>query len=348
MISQKYKFEGQIIDIQTKDPIAFANIYCANQPTIGTMSNSSGRFIFWADATCDLTISFVGYQTKQIIPKAGNNMVIAIEPTPFALEEVTVGAKEITGRGLILEAIEKLKENHAVEPMHFDIFNRVVMFDTDSTLHHIIEFSAEIFQNKLLATRYKMNKLRAGAYTNKGREDLKEHSFMASKKLDFDNILKYREDFLKRGKSKSYDYMLEGVTLVNKRKVFKIKFSTEKPSYYSTGYLFVDKETKAIVKKIILDNKNDKVLNEVGFKQIGAKWYQSYAYNYHQGYKTNKINERITLFTPKFENQVPREEFENIKMPESVLEFTNDLNVSYWDYETFVPLPDWILEQIKK
>lgn len=343
--SQETKFQGQVLDATTNKSIAFANVYCAENPSRGTMTNENGKFVFWAANPCKVFVSYLGYERGSM---NGSNSTVYLQPNPLQLEEVTVGVTKISGRNLVLKTIERLKENHSVEPAHYDIFNRVVMFDTDSVVHHIIEFTAEIVQNNSLATRYKMKKMRAGAYTELGKKDLNDHSFMSSKKLDFDNIFKYRDDFLKKRASRKYEYTYEGLMEIDNNKVYKVKYDTDENTFYKTGYLYIDKESFGIVKKSILSNKSNRVLHEVGFEQIGDKWYQSYAYDYHQGYQTNKINERVTLFTPKFENQTPSSVFENIKMPNIVTEYTKNLDVAYWDYETFLPLPDWVVKQISK
>lgn len=348
MNSQEIKHQGQVIDGLTKEPITFANVYCAGKPSKGTMTNENGKFVFWSSSSCKVIVSHLGYEKGEVSGTDVDYPSIYLKPNSLQLEEVTVGANEISGRNLVLKAIERLKENHNVEPAHYDIFNRIVMFDTDSVVHHIIEFTAEIVQNNSLATRYKMKKMRAGAYTELGKKDLNDHSFMSSKKLDFDNIFKYRDDFLKKRASRKYQYTYEGLMEIDNNKVYKVKYDTDENTFYKTGYLYIDKESFGIVKKSILSNKSNRVLHEVGFEQIGDKWYQSYAYDYHQGYQTNKINERVTLFTPKFENQTPSSVFENIKMPNNVTEYTKNLDVAYWDYETFLPLPDWVVKQISK
>jgi hypothetical protein len=341
--SQEIKHQGQVLDEITKEPITFANVFCTKNPRKGTMTNENGKFMFWATNDCKVFVSHLGYEPSAV---NGSNSTFYLQPTPLQLDEVSIGVTKISGRNLVLRAIERLKENHAVEPAHYDVFNRVVMFDTDSVVHHIIEFSTEIVQNNSLATRYKMKKMRAGAYTEFGKKDLDDYSFMSSKKLDFDNIFKYRDDFLKKRASRKYKYTYEGLMEIDNSKVYKVKYHTDENTFYKTGYLYIDKATFGIVKKTIVSSKNNQVLHEVGFKQIDNKWYQSYAYDHHQGYQTNKINERLTLFTPKFENQSPNNEFDNIRMPSNVTEYTKNLDVDYWDYETFIPLPDWIIKQI--
>lgn len=346
LFAQETRFQGQVLDATTNKSIAFANVYCTKNPSKGTMTNENGKFIFWATNDCKVFVSYLGYESHTVRETGTNNVIVNLKPSPLQLEEVSIGVAKISGRTLVLRAIERLKENHAVEPAHYDVFNRVAMFDTDSVIHHIIEFSAEIVQNNSLATRYKIKKMRAGAYTEIGKRDLDNHSFIPSKKLDFDNIFRFREDFLKKRSSKKYEYTYEGTEVINSRKVYKVAYFTNDNTYYKTGYLYIDKESFGIVKKTILSNKNNQVLHEVGFKQIDNKWYQSYAYDHHQGYQTNKINERLTLFTPKFDIQSPNNEFDNIRMPSNVTEYTRNLDVSYWDYETFIPLPDWIIKQI--
>lgn len=187
MNSQEIKHQGQVLDDLSNEPIAYANVFCSENPSSGTMTNENGKFIFWVDNPCKVLVSYLGYKTGVAVATDISNSMVYLKPNPLELEEVTIGVKEISGRNLVLKAIEGLKENHAVEPMHYDVFNRVVMFDTDSVVHHIIEFSTEILQNSSFNTRYKMKKMRAGAYTKLGEENLKEYSFMSSKKLDHDN-----------------------------------------------------------------------------------------------------------------------------------------------------------------
>lgn len=343
---QSTAINGRIINSETAKPIPFVNISCQTHSGEGTITNEDGRFTLNSrGSNCKFIISHLGFVNQEIRTSASKELKIVLIPTEVSLNEVELFGPKLSGREIVVKAIDRLKENHQVEPINYKIFNRVINYDLDSLIHSIIEFSATIHQSKGLTTTYAIEKIRVGAYTLASKEELRKNSFISSKKLELDNIFKFREDFLKQNASKKYDFEYHGLVSLKERLVFKIKFTTELNSYYKTGFLYIDRATYGIVQKNIL-SQTGRILHSVNFELINNSWYLSSATNWHQGYKTNTITERITFFkaVPDYSIQ---SEFEEIKSPRSIKDFTKDFNASYWEYDNQIPIPKWVEEQLK-
>ena len=89
--------KGVILDSGTKDPLIGATVVIS-QTTIGTASSVDGSFSLKLDAgTHQLTISFIGYQTKTVEVNVNNEKVtdlgnVLLDPDAIGIDEVNVFA----------------------------------------------------------------------------------------------------------------------------------------------------------------------------------------------------------------------------------------------------------------
>lgn len=73
------KVSGSVIDAQTGEPVAFANVFFTNT-TFGTTTDQKGDYSFsgFPDGKYDLTFAFVGYETAQIAVQFEGNTQLTI------------------------------------------------------------------------------------------------------------------------------------------------------------------------------------------------------------------------------------------------------------------------------
>ena len=115
-INAQIELKNKVVDFNSLLPLENASIYIQNT-TIGTVSNSDGRFIllvpeeFITDTLVISSIGFKSYKTR--IDEFDNSLDIFLEEDVATLDEVVVMAepRPTTGNGIVLKAIEKLEIN---------------------------------------------------------------------------------------------------------------------------------------------------------------------------------------------------------------------------------------------
>jgi len=115
-INAQIELKNKVVDFNSLLPLENASIYIQNT-TIGTVSNSDGRFIllvpeeFITDTLVISSIGFKSYKTR--IDEFDNSLDIFLEEDVATLDEVVVMAepRPTTGNGIVLKAIEKLESN---------------------------------------------------------------------------------------------------------------------------------------------------------------------------------------------------------------------------------------------
>ena len=113
-----YTYSGKIVDSETKDPVAFANVYLEGS-SIGTVSNLDGEFILKVPLSKGeerITISFVGYKTQELTPEElkmiKNTIRLVADPIP--IQEVIIKTGDPVE--LLRKAIARIDENYTVNP----------------------------------------------------------------------------------------------------------------------------------------------------------------------------------------------------------------------------------------
>ncbi len=109
-LSQQNTLSGIITDAETKEPIAFANVFFANT-RIGVSSDAEGKFSLtgFPSGKYDLTVTFVGYNTYQQSLEFNNSefkVTISLTESQIRLSEVVV-KEDTTGRARNFEIFKK-------------------------------------------------------------------------------------------------------------------------------------------------------------------------------------------------------------------------------------------------
>ncbi|EAQ43083.1 carboxypeptidase-like regulatory domain-containing protein [Polaribacter sp. MED152] len=343
---QKKLISGKIIDNITQKGIYNVHVYSAKLGE-GTITNADGNFYLIVTNNDNLHFSCVGFE-KQSIQLSDNdtgNLVIKMNQKIESLDEIVVSTKTLTANEILNKVFDNFEKNHYVEPVYYNFYNRVINYKKDSTLQSIEEYAGTIKQNRAHFTKYNIEKGRIKYVTKDSVQQLKKHRVVAMDKMYTDNIYKYREDYLKKKGLKKYTYKVIGRTNFLDRNCYEISFYTDKSTYYKKGILYIDMQDFAIIRKILLDNDNE-ILNDITFKKENDKWYLKKAEDFHTGYYTPNLTEkRITLYNFKtIENN--NLNFIKLTSGDFSTQFTSDFNDKYWENKNFIPLPNWIKEQL--
>ncbi len=135
LFSQQYSVVGKVIDAQNRQPLAFVNIV-VNNGQYGGMSDIDGKYeISLSEPIRVLKFSCLGYEPKEMTLEAGKkHLNIALQPTAFQLNEVTIEAGENPAHRIIDSVMAHRKENNpnSLDSYRYNIYDQMV-FTIDSS-----------------------------------------------------------------------------------------------------------------------------------------------------------------------------------------------------------------------
>lgn len=137
LLAQLIKVEGIIIDETNNEPLAFVNI--VSDDGFGAITDIDGKFNITTNTNnCCLNISYIGYSSlKYTINKYENSQTIALSPTIFNLDEVTIIPGINPAHRIINNVIEnrKLNDPEKLEAFTYTSYDKMILtVDADSIL----------------------------------------------------------------------------------------------------------------------------------------------------------------------------------------------------------------------
>ncbi len=115
----QYQIRGKVIDGKTKEALAFVNIV-ANDDRVGTSTGIDGVFSFNAPQPIKtLKLSYVGYESQEITVNGGENLLIKMKRTSFALEEFKVLPGINPAERIIMEVVKNRKKHNPEKSLNF-------------------------------------------------------------------------------------------------------------------------------------------------------------------------------------------------------------------------------------
>jgi len=265
---------GYIVDETNEEPLIYANISVPNT-NIGMVTNDDGKFLLKIPdsvAVKKITVSHIGYKSFSFLFSKGEVEEIRIRLVPAVtnLKEIIVRVPDV--RGILNEAILKIKENYSNTNNILTGFYR----ETIEKRNHFISISEAV-------TGVYKQKYRSGGYEDrtevyKGRRILsqKTHDTIAVKLIGGPNIaiyadiVKNRDLLLSSDMIENYSYSFEKFISIDKRPQYVIAFVPRVITPYAlyTGILYIDKESLAITRAIFhLDMKDKKKATEMILKK---------------------------------------------------------------------------------
>ncbi len=243
-----YTYAGKITDSETKEAIAFANVYLEGS-SIGTVSNLDGEFILKVPLSMKgekLNISFVGYKTYEIsledLKEVENEIIIV--PDPIPIQEVII--KTGDPLELLRKAVARIGENYTVNPEMFTAFYR----ETIKQNRHYVAVSEAVLEIYKSSYKNYFDSDRLKIYKGRKSQDVKRMDTILFKlqggpktSLLLD-VVKNPSTILSEDFFKYYDYKLNGVINIDNRETFVIRFNQKNnvdlPLYQGNIYLDVN------------------------------------------------------------------------------------------------------------
>ena len=250
------EFKGTVIDSKSKAPLAFAAIN-VDDTNISTITNSDGEFLLKVPNTLvnkNITISFLGYQTKTV-PLSnlnGGDIQILLEESAMELSEVKINAPK-DARTLVKTALDKKGEHYINEETVMTAFYRETIKKRrrDASLSEAV---VEIYREPYTSSKPdKIKLIKARKSTDYNRLDtlavkLQGGPFSAL----YADMIKYPQYIFTDNNLINYDFSFDKPTEINDRSVYVVKFKPREnitePLYY--GKLYIDAETFSIISAI--------------------------------------------------------------------------------------------------
>ena len=122
---EKHKISGVVLEANG-DPIIGASVFVKGT-TIGTATNTDGEFTIEAPANSVLSISYIGFATREVAAKSGANLKITLkEDEAQALNEVVVVGYGTQKKATVTGAIASVSTKDLVQTPQANISNMLV------------------------------------------------------------------------------------------------------------------------------------------------------------------------------------------------------------------------------
>jgi hypothetical protein len=150
----QFSIKGKIIDVRTKEPLAFVNIIFNNNSHSGTTTDIDGKFYFnQSQKISSICCTYVGYEKLTISPdslkKDNKGFIIELKPDVLNLQEIVVVPGENPANRIIRKVIQNKEINNPenISSFKYTSYNKSIYdFEPNDTLD---SDSIRIRMNKL-------------------------------------------------------------------------------------------------------------------------------------------------------------------------------------------------------
>ena len=153
----QYSISGQVVDGETKHPLAFVNIIFNHNVLTGTVTDINGRFRYSSVVAFEsLTFSYVGYEQKTVVmdsPDGKDLSAVKLFPSAFVFEEIVVKAGENPANRIIRNVIANKKINNPenITSFKYTSYNKVIydfaLIKEDTSDSSLQELKSELFKD---------------------------------------------------------------------------------------------------------------------------------------------------------------------------------------------------------
>ncbi|MDP5060771.1 MAG: carboxypeptidase-like regulatory domain-containing protein [Maribacter sp.] len=298
------EYSGEVVDAESKKPLVFATL-TINNTNVTTITNSEGQFSLKVPneyLSNNLTISFLGYKTKQIAITQ-----LELEKNKIVMDEFVVALAEARidapndAEALVKETLDKKGDNYLDENTVMTAFYRETIKKRKTNVS-LSEAVVNIYK-----TPYSSNKTDAlELYKARKSTDYSKLDTVALKLQGgpfntlFVDMIKYPNYIFTEETLKYYDFSFDTSTRVNDQLIYVIDFK-QKPEIIDplyNGKLYIDAKNKILTSAVYSLNITDKrlasqmfvrrkpknaevwpteVSYRVDYREKNGKWYYGYS-----------------------------------------------------------------------
>lgn len=243
--------EGKLVDKDTKSPIVFATIFLSGT-SIGTVTNTDGEFLLKIPKEKqqgEISFTHLGYENKVIAVAnlMGKENVVEIKSVTVPIDEVIVRSTDPLN--LILSALDKVYQNYSDVPEMQTSFYR----ETIKQNKKYVAVSEAVLDIYKAPYRTTFDFDRMKIYKGRKSHDVKKMDTVVVKlqggpktSLLLD-VVKNPGDILDRETLEYYTFELAGITTIDNREAFIIKFDQKDGIEYPLykGNIYIDTKTEA-------------------------------------------------------------------------------------------------------
>ncbi len=305
---------GVLMDLKTKEPLAFATIRVQGK-AIGVISNQDGGFkvpLSFKDEGTVLEISSMGYETKEVplsTLKTDIINVILVQAAILKLQETVVTAKKkrLSARKIIKIAIGRIPQNYPNDAFSLLGYYRDYQLKEKEYIN-LNEAIVQVFDpgfksEDYLQTQYgilsyssnkafKIDSFAARPYDYEKRDKVIPDAKLVSDYGGNELVILSIHDAIRNYNIRTYSYVYQlatdfikehrfpklETTSYNGLEVYKISMRKNRFPFQVTGYIYIDKDSFAIRKLDYRVNKEGTLLYEilVEYSSIQNKMYLNY------------------------------------------------------------------------
>ncbi len=243
---------GIIKDRQTKELIPFAHVILGKKVTITNINGEFSIPIENPTEELELTISYLGFETYT--EKIGNYQKyyeIYITPSTTQLEDVTVRS----GPQIMQRAFNNLHLNYIMEPQEMEGYYKETMKDSVDFCY-VTEGIMEIYTPSNL-DKYNTPIVLPKRSRKKIYQQVNEEDFLSGNASDMAHSSIWRRNsFLHKKNRQNYEYYYDGVKDIGNHTILMVDFEPKNKKGNTTGRLYIDDITYAILKIEYAPNTN--------------------------------------------------------------------------------------------
>jgi len=260
------KINGQVLDKDTKKPIAYADIYY-EQTGKSVVSNNQGAFMISKEINSKyLTVSAFGYKNDSIdITNISLPVTFYLEPSQeehFVLDELVIDtSKKLSVKQILKKARANVKSNYIQRPYNQKFYISVKSYDEKDKLSYSEEALVNTFNENGMNSSSNAHKGYYGEILQYKNATKNNNNYQWSGtgslwvQLNRDIILS-KTNVLYR--TNLYDLQPADVVEYDGKTAYKIHFKNNSPGVYSTGYGYPSPESS--VGTIYIDVENFAVI----------------------------------------------------------------------------------------
>ena len=237
--------KGIIKDNETKESIPFAHVIVGNQVTI---SNINGEFSlaieYQADQEVTLEVSYLGYEAyDQSISDFNQYHEIFIIPSLTELEEIVV----TSGPQIMKRVFNNLHLNYMMEPLHLETYYLESLRDSIG-FQYVTEGIIDVYTPSNV-DRYGIPWAHLRQSRKRVYKPVESNNFLAGNASDMAHHSIWRFDsFLHERHRNRYEYYYDGTGRIGEHDVLIIEFEPKTKKGNTSGKLYIDDITYAILK----------------------------------------------------------------------------------------------------
>lgn len=237
--------KGIIKDKETKQSIPFAHVIVADRVTI---SNINGEFSLQIENTSKkslvLEVSYLGYETITM-PVGGFDQYfeIFIQPSLTELEEIVV----TSGPKIMERVFNNFHLNYIMEPLHMETYYLESLRDTMG-YNYVTEGILDVYTPSNV-DRYGLPWAHLQRSRKRIYKSIEVNDYLAGNASDMAHHSIWRFDsFLHTKNRNKYEYYYDGTDKIGAHSVLIVEFEPKNKKGNTTGKLYIDDITFAILK----------------------------------------------------------------------------------------------------